>query len=74
MELDVMFEIAKNFNLPESTAKKVYNAVNNGADAWAVASIIIAATGPFALGVGAPVYMLIKNQMKKTVATAAIAW
>jgi circularin A/uberolysin family circular bacteriocin len=73
MELDVMFEIAKNFNLPESTAKKVYNAVNNGADAWAVASIIIAATGPFALGVGA-VYMLIKNQMKKTVATAAIAW
>jgi circularin A/uberolysin family circular bacteriocin len=74
MELDVMFEIAKNFNLPESTAKKVYNAVNNGADAWAVASIIIAATGPFALGVGA-VYMLIKNQRKKNCfATAAIAW
>jgi circularin A/uberolysin family circular bacteriocin len=73
MELDVMFEIAKNFNLPESTAKKVLNAVNNGADAWAVASIIIAATGPFALGVGA-VYMLIKNQMKKLLATAAIAW
>jgi circularin A/uberolysin family circular bacteriocin len=74
MELDVMFEIAKNFNLPESTAKKVYNAVNNGADAWAVASIIIAATGIVCTWVGAAVYMLIKNQMKKTFATAAIAW
>ena len=52
------------FRSPNSTAEKVYNAVNNGADAWAVASIIIAATGPFSIGIGA-VYMLIKNQMKK---------
>ncbi|MEI4618135.1 circular bacteriocin, circularin A/uberolysin family [Bacillus cereus] len=73
MELDVLFEIAKNFDLPNSTAEKVYNAVNNGADAWAVASIIIAATGPFSIGIGA-VYMLIKNQMKKTAASVAIAW
>ena len=70
---DSIFQIADTFYTSRDTSEKVYNAVMSGADAWAVYSIIAAATGPLALGAGVVLYK-IKKKVKGIAKAAAVAW
>lgn len=72
MNIDI-FYIAATYNISIDTSTKIYNLVNSGASVAAIVSVLIAATGPLALG-GAVVVYMIKKKIKGMAAGAAIAW
>lgn len=68
-----IFYIAATYNISIDTSTKIYNLVNSSASVAAIVSVLVAATGPLALGDAVVVYM-IKKKIKGMAAGAAIAW
>ncbi|WP_018665026.1 circular bacteriocin, circularin A/uberolysin family [Heyndrickxia acidiproducens] len=70
---NLIFEIMGTFHVSRDTAQKVYNLVNAGASVASIVAVIVAATGPMAVG-GAVVVYMIKKKIKGMAAAAAVAW